>query len=142
MSCGCYTGNSPVCGSNTCHTLELFRGQTHSMPIVARDQNHQPFDLTLYSIYFSVKHRSSDISPVIFKRNDNAGGSTAQILVDPDQDVNTGLFTIFIDSDDTLGLLAGQQLLYDCWLTLAGARLPIIPKSDFILHQPITLFMP
>lgn len=113
----------------------LFRGTSKTYRLTVVDADEARVDLTGATVYFRVKLKLEDASPVIQK----ASTTPAQItLLDQTVAATKGQADIFISPSDTSGLASGSYR-YDVWVQLAsGKRYAVVEPAPFVINRAIT----
>ena len=125
---------------NTATTLLVTRGESKTYRVTVRDAQKNPVDLTGAKVWFSVKNRVEDLSPIIGKRNLAAGGVDGQILITlPQTGTSLGQMQIFLDPADTAGLDPCASYVCDVWVQFtSGKRYQVIKNRGFRIEPAVT----
>jgi hypothetical protein len=132
--------------STTCATtgstspITIVRGESKTFQVTVKDKNKTNVDLTGSKVWFTVKERIEDVTPVISKRNLAAGGSNAQIeILLPQTNGNKGKLNIYLVPSDTACLKTDHSYVFDVWVELtSGKRYQVIKKRTFIIEEAVT----
>lgn len=108
-------------------TLKVFRGDDKTWPLTFTDANGDPFDLTGYTIFFTVKEKKADvdadavITKDITSHTDASGGISSLALTHDDTDIAVGYY------------------IYDFQLVSGSGAVTTIEPDTFIVEQDITI---
>lgn len=113
------------------NSISVIQGTTKTLKLTVRDGDGEVVDLTNATIYFTVKKRECDETPLIFK----SSASITQIEVTNPLD---GTAKIFITPTDT-AYLGASKYKFDIVVELAsGDRYVVVPPSIFEVKLGIT----
>jgi hypothetical protein len=106
-------------------SITMYRGDTNTITVTVTDSEGSVFDLTDYTMRFTVKDKSSDSDDLA-----KIGPKTATISTPL-----TGVGVIAIDEDDSN--LKAKSYVYDVQITSTANNYTII-KDDFIILEDVT----
>jgi hypothetical protein len=126
--------------TSTTGTITITRGENRTIRVTVRDTNKALVDLTGAKVWFTVKERIEDVTPLIRKRNLAAGGADAEILIlIPQADADKkGKFEIYLLPTDTECLKSGVSYVCDAWVELVGKRYNVVKKRTFVIEDAVT----
>jgi hypothetical protein len=129
-----------ACNRTNTSALTIDRGASKTFLITVLDNNNAQVDLTGALVWFTVKERLEDVTPVISKRNLAAGGDNAQALVLlPQTGTTKGQFEIYLVPSDTACLKTDHSYVFDIWVELtSGKRYQVVKKRTFIIEEAVT----
>lgn len=113
------------------NSISIIQGTTKTLSLTVKDGDGNVVDLTNATVYFTVKKRECDTTPLLFKSSD----SITQIEIPLATD---GVAKIYIAPTDTSTMAAGQYK-FDIVVELAsGDRHVVVPPSIFEVKLGIT----
>lgn len=128
--------------TDTDNTLKITQGASKTQNLFVRQADTGlAQDLTLSTVFFTLKERFEDIEPLIAK----VSTDTTQISITSPQltsglpNANTGRATIFLLPGDTANLVAGATYWVDVWILLPnGEHRPVICKRPCFIDFRVT----
>lgn len=125
--------------ATTTASLSVVRGESKTYEVTVRDAAKQTVDLTGAKVWFTVKERLEDISPVISKRNVAAGGSALEAEVTPQTGTTKGKLRIYLTPSDSANLDTTKTYVCDVWIELtSGKRHQVIKRRAFVVDPAVT----
>jgi len=124
----------------TLSPLKITQGENKTLKIIVKDVAKALQDLTGYQIFFTLKKRYDDTTPLILKRSTLAGGGDTQILIVlPQTGTTKGLARIFLLPSDSTPLQVGDYVC-DCWVVDPGSiRTTIVAEKAFTIGPRVTI---
>lgn len=114
------------------NAVSIVRGASRTFVLTVTDTNDKVVDLTGAVIYFTVKERVDDRSPVIFKSSVNP----SDILI---TNPKGGVAEIYLNPADTKDKEA-KEYVFDVWAALSsGKRYPVVDPSTFEIRPGVTV---
>lgn len=111
-------------------------GETKTLQITVLKKEGGTFDLTGSTVFFTVKRRLEDMSPLISKTSDVI--TEIEILTPQSDPTKTGKAKIFVLPSDTAGLQIGNVVV-DVWVVLpTGAQKRVVSTQTVCVEQPVT----
>ena len=110
--------------------ISMFKGDTKTIEVTAKNQDGIAVDITGASIKFTVKTNATDTDAQAKFQKTTTLGITIT-------DATNGKFEIAISPSDTSGLSAGE-FVFDIQLNISGAIFTIA-KDIFLLKQDVTV---
>jgi hypothetical protein len=129
-----------ACATSTTSPITIVRGESKTFQVTVKDKNKAAVDLTGSKVWFTVKERIEDVTPVIAKRNLAAGGSATEIeILLPQTNGQKGKLNIYLVPSDTACLKTDHSYVFDVWVELtSGKRYQVIKKRTFTIEDAVT----
>lgn len=122
--------------------IQVTRGQTKILVFTVKDQRGQRQTLTGCQIYAAVR-ADMKVDPQVKLTTESVVGWRTGIVIDPDQALNQGKFTITLIPTDTAALIAlgaDDPYFWDVWMIdELGQKFPLIATSKLDLYPEVTV---
>lgn len=120
--------------------LKITQGEHKTLRVTVKDANKQLQNLNGWQMFFTLKKRYDDVTPLILKRSTLAGGDDTQIVfVLPQSGTTKGLARIFLLPSDSTTLEVGDYVC-DCWaVDPGGIRTTIVAEKQFTIGPRVTI---
>lgn len=122
--------------------LKITKGDNRTLKLTVVDAAGARQDLTGFKIYFTLKKRYEDVTPLISKRSAAAGGDASQIdIVVPQTGAIKGKANIYLLPADTACLELGTYVCDVVIEDLAGVRTTVVAEREVVIGPRVTVLI-